>query len=187
MHRYLLAGIAALALAGCQSAAEKRAAETGEIDVANVSVDALSKVMKAARAKTELQPGIWASQMHVVSADLTAFKGEDRAAQEASIRRQERQSTSCRKADELKPLDIRNLEQVAGTCSVTRYVAKGGKLDADIQCKKDGADPTTVLATGTMSRTAFDVTISQETGKAGDPGYVAIKLRATGKRIGACS
>jgi outer membrane murein-binding lipoprotein Lpp len=187
MHRYLLAGMAALALAGCQSAAEKHAAETGEVDVANVSVDELSKVMKAARAKTELQPGIWQSQMHVVSADLSAFKGEDRAAQEDAIRRQERQSTSCRKADELKPLDIRNLEQVAGTCSVARYVAKGGKLDANFQCTKDGAGTTTVLASGTMSKTAFDVTISQETGKPGDQGYVAIKLQATGKRTGACS
>lgn len=186
MHRYLLVGMAALALAGCQSAAEKRAAETGEIDVANVSADELSKVMKAARAKTELQPGIWTTQMHVVSTDLSAFKGEDRAAQEESIRRQERQNTSCRKAEELKPLDIRNLEQVAGECTVVRYLAKGGKLDADIRCTKEGAGTTTVLATGTMSKTAFDVTIAQETGKPGDPNYVAIKLRATGKRTGDC-
>jgi outer membrane murein-binding lipoprotein Lpp len=186
MHRYLLAGMAALALAGCQSAAEKHAAATGEVDVSNVSVDELSKVMKAARAKTELQPGIWMTQMHVVSADLSAFKGEDRAAQEEAIRRQEHQSTSCRKADELKALDIRNLEQVAGTCSVARYVAKGGKLDANIQCTKDGAGTTVVLASGTMSKTGFDVTISQETGKPGDQGYVAIKLQATGKRTGTC-
>ncbi|MET0307846.1 MAG: DUF3617 family protein [Sphingomonas sp.] len=187
MRRYLLVGIAALALAGCQSAAEKHAAETGEVDVANVSVDELSKVLKAARAKTGLEPGIWTSQMHVVSADLSAFKGEDRTAQEDAIRRQERKSSSCRKADELKPLDIRNLEQVAGTCSVTRYVAKGGKLDANIQCTKDGAGTTTVLASGTMSKTAFNVMISQETGKPGAQDYVAIKLQATGKRVGACS
>ena len=187
MHRYLLAGMAVLALAGCQSAAEKHAAETGEVDVANVSVGELSKVLKAARAKTELEPGIWTAQMHVVSTDLSAFKGEDRAAQEEAIRRQERKSNGCRKADELKPLDIRNLEQVAGTCSVARYVVKGGKLDANIQCTKDGAGTTTVLASGTMGKTAFDVTISQETGKPGDQGYVAIKLQATGKRTGACS
>lgn len=187
MHRYLLAGIAALALAGCQSAAEKHAAETGEVDVANVSVEELSKVLKAARAKTELQPGIWETRMHVVSADLSAFKGEDRAAQEESIRRQERQGTSCRKAEELKPLDIRNLEQVAGQCSVARYVARGGKLDASISCSKDGGTPTIVLASGTMTRTAFDVKIAQETGKPGDPDHVAIQLQATGRRIGTCS
>jgi hypothetical protein len=187
MHRYLLAGIAVLALAGCQSAAEKRAAETGEVDLAGVSVDELSKVLNAARPKTGLQPGVWESRMHVVSADLSAFKGEDRAAQEEAIQRQERQAKSCRKADELKPLDIRNLEQVAGTCKVARYVAKGGQLDADIQCAKEGAGTTTVLASGRMSPTGFDVTISQETGKPGDQGYVAIKLQATGKRIGACS
>ena len=186
MHRTLFVGMAALALAGCQSAAEKHAAQTGEVDVANVSVDELSKVLNAARAKTELEPGIWDSRMHVVSSDLTAFKGEDRAAQEDAILRQERQSQSCRKADELKPLDIRNLEQVAGDCSVSRYVFKNGQLDANIQCKKDGGSVTTVLASGTMTKTAFDVTIAQETGKPGESDYVAIKLQATGKRIGSC-
>jgi hypothetical protein len=187
MHRYLLAGMAVLALAGCQSAAEKHAAETGEVDVANVSVGELSKVINAARAKTELQPGIWATQMRVVSTDLTAFKGAERDDQMAAIQRQEQQRTSCRKADELKPLDIRNLEQVAGECTAIRYVAKGGKLDAEILCKKEGVPDTVVLASGTMTGTAFDVTIDQKTSKPGAADYVAIKLQATGKRTGACS
>lgn len=186
MHRYLLAGMAALALAGCQSAAEKHAAETGEVDVADVSVDSLSRVLKAARAKTGLQPGIWETRMHIVSADLSAFQGEDRAAQEESLRRQERQGSNCRKAEELKPLDIRNLEQVAGECHVVRYVARGGKLDANIRCSKDGGTPTMVLASGTMTPTAFDVAIAQETGRQGDPDHVAIRLQATGRRTGSC-
>lgn len=178
---------AALALAGCQSAAEKRAAETGEVEASGASMAEVSGLLKAARAKTEMQPGQWDVGMQVVSADLSAFpEGPERDAQMEAIKRQERHGVKCQTAADLKPLDIANLEKVAGTCTFPRYVQKGGKLDVEIHCAQPGGPQTVVLATGTMSKTAFDVTIDQTSGTKGQRGYAAIRMRAQGKRLGLC-
>lgn len=179
--------VAAIALAGCQSAAEKRAAETGEIEAANASMAEISSLTKAARPKVDMQPGQWDIGMQVVSADLSAFpEGPERDAQMAAVKRQERHGVKCQTAADLKPIDIENLEKVAGTCTFPRYVQKGGKLDVEIHCAQPGGPTTVVLANGTMSKTAFDVTIDQTSGAKGQPGYAAIRMRAQGKRLGLC-
>ena len=41
-------------------------------------------------------------------------------------------------------------------------------------------------ASGTSGPNGFDVTLNQKTGAPGQAGYIALTLRATGKRIGAC-
>lgn len=186
MRGYLWIVGAALALSGCQSAEEKRAAETGEIEAANATMAEIAELTKAARPKTNLQPGRWQTELTVVSADLRAFpEGPTRDAQLAAIQGQERTSTGCRTADELKPFDIDNIEKVAGACVFPRYVQKGGKLDVEIHCG-EGAAKTVMIATGTLSPSGYDVTIDQQTGAQGAPGYLGLKLQAKGTRTGAC-
>ncbi len=187
MRAAVLPIAAALVLAGCQSAAEKRAAETGEIELTNATTAEVSGVAKAARKKTEMQPGEWETTMQVVTADLSGYPaGADRDAQLAAVKRQERHATKCQTAADLKPLDIDNLEKVAGTCTFPHYVQKGGKLDVEIHCGQPGGPQTVVLANGTMGKTGFDVVIDQKSGTQGQSGYAAIRLRATGRRIGLC-
>jgi hypothetical protein len=186
MRAYLLAVGAALALSGCQSAEQKRAAETGEIEVSNGSMEQITALTKAARPKSKLQPGLWHTELRVVSADLSAFPvGEARDAQLAAIKGQERTATGCRTADDLKPFDIDNLEKVAGTCTFPRYLQKGGKLDVQISCG-DGATKTVMVATGTLGPTGYDVTIDQTSGTPGAAGYLGLKLEAKGSRTGNC-
>jgi hypothetical protein len=178
--------LSALALAGCQSPAERRAAETGEIDVRNGSMQQVSGLLKAARTKFDMQPGKWDIAMQVVSADLSAFAGPEREAQMEAVKRQERHGVKCQTAADLKPLDVDNLEKVAGTCTFPRYIQRGGKIDVEIHCAQPNGPQSVVLANGTMTRTAFDVTIDQKSGDKGQPGYAAFRLRATGKRLGLC-
>ena len=186
MRAYWLVAGAALALSACQSAEEKRAAATGEIEAANATMEEVTALTKAARPKSQLQPGIWQTQLRVVSTDLSAYpEGPARDAQLAAIKSQERSATGCRSVADLKPFDIGNIEKVAGTCVFPRYIQKGGKLDVEIQCG-EGATRTVMLATGALSPTGYDVTIDQHTGTPGAPGYLGLKLQAKGTRVAAC-
>ncbi len=186
MRAYFLATGAALALAGCQSADEKAAAATGEVKLVNASMKDVARLTKAARAKMLLQPGLWQTALSVVSADLSALpEGPARDTQMQAIKRQERSANGCRTADDLKPFDIDNLEQVAGTCTFPRYTQAGGKLDVEIHCG-EGAAKTVLVATGTLSKTGYDVTIAQTSGAKGAANYLGLNLHAQGKRTGNC-
>lgn len=186
MRAYFLVAAAAFVLAGCQSAEEKRAAETGEVRLSNASMEQVADLTKAARPKTLMQPGQWRTELHVVSADLSSFpEGATRDEQMEAIKTQERTADGCRTANDLKPLDIDNLEQVAGKCVFPRYNQAGGKLDVEIHCG-EGAAKTVLVAAGTLSNTAYDVTIDQATGTRGAPGYLGLRLRAKGTRTGNC-
>jgi cell division protein FtsL len=187
MRAYFLAAAALLALAGCQSADEKAAAETGELKLANASMADVSRLSKAARAKTQMQPGQWRTAMTVVSADLSAFpEGPARDAQMQAIRAQEQSSSGCRTSDQLKPLDFESMEKVAGKCVFPRYIQAGGKLDVEIHCG-EGASKSVILAAGTISPTGFDVMIDQKSGVAGAANYLAVRLHAKGERTGNCT
>jgi len=184
--RIILLALATLALSACQSAEEKRAAETGEIDATNASTEEVSTLIKAAQPKAAMVPGKWTLALRVTSADLSRVPAATRGAQEQAVKGIERASTACRTKEELKPIDLSQLEKVAGSCTYPRYQSKGGKLDAVIACKKEGAPDTVLHASGTSGPNGFDVTLNQKTGAPGQAGYIALTLRATGKRIGAC-
>ena len=184
--RIILLALTALALSACQSAEEKRAAETGEIDATDATTEEVSTLIKAAQPKAAMTPGKWTLALRVASTDLSGLPASARAAQEQAIKGLERASTACRTKDELKPIDLSQLEKVAGSCTYPRYQSKGGKLDAVIACKKEGAPDTVLHASGTTGPNGFDVTLDQKTGSPGQAGYIALTLRATGKRVGAC-
>lgn len=187
MRAIFLTAVAALTLTGCQAADEKAAAATGEFKLTNASMEDVTRLTKAARAKTVMQPGLWRTGLTVVSADLSAFpEGPKRDAQMAAIKDQERNATGCRTADDLKPFDIGNLEEVAGKCVFPRYIQEGGKLDVEIQCG-EGANKTVMLATGTLSQTGYGVTIDQTTGVKGAGNYLGMQLHAAGNRTGNCA
>lgn len=178
--------VAALAVAGCQSADEKQAAATGEVRLTNAPMADVARLTKAARAKSVMQPGQWRTELHVISADLSAFpEGPVRAGQMEALKQQERAADGCRTADDLKPLDIDNLEQVAGSCTFPRYIQAGGKLDVAIKCG-EGDSRTTLTATGTLTPTGYDVTIHQQTGAQGAANHLGMVLNAKGARTGNC-
>lgn len=183
MRAILLVG--ALALAGCQSAAEREAAATGEFEVHNGSMKEVAALSKAAHSKMLMQPGTWDSGMQVISTDFA--DGPDKADQLAAVRKQERHAVKCQTASDLKPLDIENLEKVAGTCAFPRFIQKGGKLDVQIECTQASGAKTTLLYAGTMGKEAYDVTVDQKSGAKGQPGYAAIRMRVYGKRLGLCT
>jgi len=184
MRATIVLALAALALAGCQSAEEKRAAETGEIDVTNAPTDQVSKLIKAATLKAAVQPGLWKAELRIETVDVGP--GADNAKQLELAKRLERDATECKTAEQLKPFDIEKLEKAAGKCTFIRYVAKGGKVDAKIQCTKPDAPATAILINGTTSATGFDVTTENKTGVSGEPGYSLLRMRTTGTRVGAC-
>lgn len=187
MRACFLVVAAALALSGCQSAEEKQAAASGEIDVTNRSTADMRKLIAAAAPKTAAKAGMWNAELKLADIDLGPGVPGGRETYMQSMKRLERGTTACRRAEDIKPFDIAALEKAAGNCTFLRYSAKGGRIDAQVQCKKDGTPLTRVSIQGRTSPTAFDVTTSQQTGTAGEPGYVAVKLRATGTRLGECA
>jgi hypothetical protein len=185
MRATIVLAAAALALAGCQSAEEKRAAETGEIEVTNAPTDQVSKLIKAAAPKTAVKPGLWKATLRIETVDVGP--GADNAKQLELAKRLERDATECKTAEQLKPFDIEKLEKAAGKCTFIRYVAKGGKVDAKVQCTKPDAPATAILINGTSSAAGFDVGIENRTGVAGQPGYSLVRMRSTGTRVGECA
>lgn len=182
MRAFLLFG--ALALAGCQSAAERHAAETGEIEVRDASMKEVAGLTRAAHSKMLMQPGTWQSGTEIVSADFAP--GPDREAQMDAVNKQRRNAVKCQTASDLKPLDIENLEKVAGSCTFPHFTQKGGRIDVEIQCTQASGAKTRLLYNGTMGKDAYDVTVDQLSGAKGEPGYAAIRMRVYGKRIGLC-
>ncbi len=174
----------ALALSACQSAEEKRAADTGEIEVTDAPTDQVSRLIKAAAPKTAVTPGLWKAELRIESVDTGP--GSDNAQQLALAKRLERDATECKTAEQLKPFDIEKLENAAGKCTFIRYVAKRGKVDAKIQCTKPDAPATAILINGTTSASGFDVAIDNQTGAAGRPGYSRVRMRSIGTRVGEC-
>lgn len=188
MRRSILIALAALpglALAGCQSAAERRAAQTGEIDVTNASTDEVAGLIKAAQSHAPMQPGKWRFRSDVLAADLSGLPEAQRAPTQAALEKQKIDRTSCRTAKELKPVDLDALTRVAGACTFERYTARGGRIDAQLACTQ-GATTTRIGLQGTSGATGFDVAIDQQTGRPGTPGAMSIRMRARGERIGDC-
>lgn len=185
MRAILVLGTAALALSACQSAEEKHAAETGEIEVANAQTAQVSKLIKAAAPKVAAKPGLWKAELRIEAVDVGP--GGDNAGQLALAKKLERDATECKTAEQLKPFDIAKLEKAAGECTFVRYVAKDGKVDADIRCKKPNGPVTALRINGTSSPTGFDVGIENRTGTAGQPGYSLVRMRSTGTRVGECA
>jgi hypothetical protein len=186
MRSFWIVAGAALALSGCQSPEEKRAAETGEIDVANASLDQVAGLAEAARSKSGQRPGMWQTAFEVVSADLSALPESERDGQFGAIKQLEHSSTVCRTARELKPLDLDNIQKLAGACVFPHYVQKNGRIDAEIHCG-EGASKTVLVASGAYGPTAYDLTIDQTTGTPGAADYLGLKLRAKGTRTGNCT
>ena len=186
MRSFWIVAGTALAVSGCQSPEEKRAAETGEIEVTNASMEQITGLTEAARTKTQLQPGIWQTALEVASADLSGLPESQREGQLAAIKKVERSATGCRTAKELKPLDLASVEKLAGACTFPRYIQKGGKMDVEIHCG-EGAAKTVLVAAGTYGPTGYDVTIDQTTGTPGAAEYLGLKLRAKGTRTGECA
>jgi hypothetical protein len=173
------------ALAGCQSAEEKHAAETGEIEVANAKTEQVAKLIKAAAPKNAVKPGLWKAELRIEAVDVGP--GGDSAKQLELAKGLERNATECKTAEQLKPFDVSKLEQAAGACTFVRYVSKGGKVDAEIQCSKKASEPgTTLLINGTNSATGFDVVTEHRTGTKGQPGYSLVRMRSIGTRVGEC-
>lgn len=184
MRGAFLFAIAAVALAGCQSEAEKRAAATGEIDISNGTIEEASDLMEAAAEKSAAQPGQWKGELKII--DVQMGPGADSARELELAKSLERSATECKTAKQLKPFDIDKLEQAAGQCTIVRLVKKGVKVDAQVTCKRGDGPETAINLTGTSSPTGFDVTTEHRTGTAGQSGYSLIKLRSTGTRVGAC-
>jgi hypothetical protein len=173
-------------LAGCQSAAERRAAETGEIDVANASVEEVGRLIDAAQPKAAARPGMWKGQLRVEAVEMAGADPADQARQLEAARGMERETAECRTAEQLRPFEIEKLEKIAGECRFVRYRLAGGAVDAEIACRKDGAPLTTLIVRGRSGADRFDVMTENRTGTPGKPGHALIRLHSTGERIGAC-
>ena len=158
MRAILLLAATALTLTACQSPEEKHAAATGEIDVANKSTAEMRKLIAAAAPRSAAKAGMWQGSLKLVDIDLGPDAPGGREAYLQSMQRLERSTAECRKAEDIKPFNIAALEKAAGGCTFLRYTAKAGRVDAQVQCKKDGAPLTRVAIDLSPDETGVTVT-----------------------------
>jgi hypothetical protein len=187
MRVSLLALSAAIALAGCNNgpSTAESAAKTGDIRLENATAEEVVKQVAAAQDKNKIQPGEWENSVQIVAAEMPGVPEAMRKQVEAETKKAPQVTKECKKAEDAKAMDFSRLAPAAQGCTFPKYVAAGGKIDANMECKGP-AGLIQMTITGTQSPTAYDITMTQSQAMPGATGQSKMTLKASGKRIGEC-
>lgn len=183
----LAAGALLLPLAACHKgpSTEESARQTGEIRLENASMEEVAKQSAAADAKTAAQPGQWENSVQLVALETGGIPEPMASQMKAEVGKPPRTETGCRKADEVKPMDISKLPPMQRGCTFPKYNVVAGKVDATMQCDTPMGKATMTMA-GTQTKTSYDLTVTQRQTVTGQTKESSMTVRMTGKRLGEC-
>jgi hypothetical protein len=187
MRFTILAAGALLPLAACNQgpSTEQSARETGNIRLENASMEEVAKQSTAAEPKNAPQPGQWENSVQLVALETGGIPEPMASQMKAEVGKPPKTEAGCRKAEEVKPLDLSKLPQLQKGCSFPKYVAASGKVDAVMQCDTPMGKATMTMA-GTQTKTSYDLTITQRQTVTGQTKESSMTVRMTGKRLGEC-
>jgi hypothetical protein len=170
-----------LALAACGGSEPAVKAENASID----------QVAKAAQDAVKMQPGQWQTQIKFVSVDVPGMpKAQaDMMGQQMAKMSEQTHETCITPEMVSKPPSEMFGGKAGSSCTYEKFELAGGKVDAVMTCKPQGAGEMKASTTGTMSSTSYDLT--SETTMSGMPGLpgggtMTSKTQIIGKRIGDC-
>ncbi|MDG2534698.1 DUF3617 domain-containing protein [Sphingomonas sp. HITSZ_GF] len=187
MRLTILAAGALLPLAACNQgpSTEQSARQTGEIRLENASMEEVAKQSAAADAKTAAQPGQWENSFQLVALETGGVPEPIASQMKAELGKPPKTETSCRKAEDVKPIDVSKLSPMQRGCTFPKYKVVGGKIDAVMECDTPmGKSHMTI--TGSQTKTSYDLTMSQSQTVPGQTKQTSMTVRITGKRLGEC-
>jgi hypothetical protein len=183
----LAAGALLLPLAACNKgpSTEESARATGDIRLENASMEEVAKQSAAAETKVAPQPGQWENSVQLVALETGGIPEPMASQMKAEVGKPPKTETGCRKAEEVKPMDLSKLPTMQRGCSFPKYLAASGKVDAVMQCDTPMGKATMTMA-GTQTKTGYDLTITQRQTATGQTKESSMTVRMTGKRLGEC-
>lgn len=170
-----------LALAACGGSGPAVKAENASID----------QVAKATQDAVKIQPGQWQTQIKVVSIDVPGMpKAQADMMTQQMAKMSETVTETCVTPEMVSkpPSEMFGGKAGAG-CTYEAYELVGGKLNAVMTCKPQGAGEMKATTTGTLTSTSYD--LSSETAMSGMQGMpgggkMTSKTQIIGKRVGDC-
>lgn len=183
----LAAGALLLPLAACNKgpSTEESARQTGEIRLENASMEEVAKQSAAADTKNPTQPGQWENSFQLVAIETGGVPEPMASQMKAEVGKPPKVETGCRKADDVKPLDVSKLPPSQRGCTFPKYKVVGGKIDAAMECDTPmGKSHMTI--TGTQGKTSYDLTMTQRQTAPGQTKESSMTVRMVGKRLGEC-
>jgi len=183
----LAAGALLLPLAACNKgpSTEQSARETGEIRLDNASMEEVAKQSAAADTKTAAQPGQWENSFQLVALEPGGIPEPYASKMKEEVGKPAKTETSCRKAEDIKPIDLSKLSPMQRGCTFPKYYVTGGKVDAVMECDTP-AGKSRMTITGTQAKTSYDLTMTQRQTAPGQTKESSMTVRMTGKRLGEC-
>lgn len=164
-----LAGLGALALAGC-----------GSSDTVTAENESLESVAKKV-SESDLRPkaGRWET---MVKSDLSNLPAELRA---AVAKQQETPTVTCLTPEEAARPNGEFMQGMKDTgCKYDRFTMAGGKLDSVLTCDMGGGSKRTMVSSGTYAPDRYSVTMKSEgSGPGAGPN---INMTVTSRLIGEC-
>ncbi|WP_343520789.1 DUF3617 domain-containing protein [Sphingomonas sp.] len=170
-----------LALAACGGSQPAVKAENASID----------QVAKATQDAVKMEPGEWETQIKFVSVDVPGMpKAQADMMGQQMAKMSETTHKTCITAEMVSKPPSEMFGGKAGSgCTYDTYELAGGKLNAVMTCKPQGAGEMKATTTGTINSTSYELT--SDTVMSGMPGMpgegkMTSKTQIIGKRIGDC-
>lgn len=170
-----------LALAACGGGGPSVKGENASID----------EVAKATQDAVKMQPGQWQTQVKFLSVDMPGLpKAQaDMMAQQMGKASESTVETCITPEMVSKPPSEMFGGKAGGGCVYDTYELSGGKLNAVMTCKPQGAGEIKATTTGTIGSTSYELT--SDTAMSGAPGMpggkMTMKTQIIGKRVGECT
>lgn len=187
MRLTIIAAAALLPLAACNQgpSTEESARQTGEIRLENASMEEVAKQSAAADTKTASQPGEWENSFQLTALETGGVPEPVASQMKAEVGKPPRTEKSCRKAEDVKPMDVSKLSPAQRGCKFPKYFVVGGKIDAVMECDTPlGKSHMTI--NGSQTKTSYDLTMTQRQTVPGQTKESSMTVRLTGKRLGEC-
>ena len=173
--------IAALALAGCKKEAGPAAGASGSPAAAAAA---------SAGGLPKPTPGMYQSTMKLISFEAPGLPPQAVESMKSAIAKgQEGKNSFCLTSDEASRGYEERVKKLAGRpdCTMDRYNAAGGTLDAVFTCKGDNGMKSVMTMKGMMTPTGSDVTMSMEQSGSQMPGgSMKMTMNVKSERVGDC-
>jgi hypothetical protein len=173
--------LAALALAGC-----KQDAAPG----AGASATPAAEAAAPGAGLPKPTPGLYTSTMKLVRLEAPGLPPQALSSMKQAIAKgQEGQNSFCLTGEEASRGYEERVKKLAGRpdCTMDRYSAAGGTLDAAFSCKGDNGMKSVMTMKGMMTPTSSDVTMSMEQSGAQMPGgSMKMTMNIKSERVGEC-
>lgn len=173
----IIAGLAALALAGC-----------GSKDASDDASSSAEQVKLGAAKLEKPQPGEYSQVVEITKLEVPGLPAEASDQMRSALTAAQQGSFCLTKAHADRGYkDMFNDVGQGNQCTYTRFDVDGGTLDAQMECRSQQQGKATMKMSGTVTRDGSDITVVVDaTGGPPPIGAMKMTMHRTTTRLGEC-